>query len=217
MVQVRRHIPALLPWLLLGCGVDPVKESPAEPLPIAVAEPCSPLKVALSQAGVVEQGGNNRGAEVKQYLASVGLPEGHAWCAAFVHWCYRECGTVIEPKRKFAMALEWHKQPQRVWGKGAWQRDADDRISEDGDHFALWSGHLGRIGHTGLIRGEDDDYILTIEGNTSSGGSREGDGCYLRRRLKRTIHCISRWPTQSNDGQQTHMGSLRGVPRVQPR
>ena len=177
------------------------------------------MAVALKEVGVEEVGGNNRGPRVKEYLASVNLPEGNPWCAAYVHWCYRECGVVLEPARSYAMALKFHEKPKRVWERGGWTYEPGEwkRISKDGDHFALWYDNLGRIGHTGLIRGEDEKWVLTVEGNTSSGGSREGDAVYLRKRLKRTLYCISRHPIPSNDGQPTHMGDLRGVPRVQPR
>lgn len=147
----------------------------------------------LSQVGVMESGGNNKGERIKEYLSSVGLPEGYPWCSAIVHWSYRRCGDVKEPARRFAMALEWHPENRRIWEKGTWARDDDARISRDSDHFALYYGNLGRIGHTGLIYGEDEDYVLTIEGNTSGGGSRDGDGVYLRKRLKSSLHCVSRW------------------------
>lgn len=172
------------------------------------------MRVAMSQVGVMERGGNNRGDEIREYLASVGLPEGHPWCAAFIHWCYRECGEVIEPARRYAMALEWHRKERRVWERGGWAPDTARvfrRISEDGDHFALWYDNLGRIGHTGLIIGESEKYIDTVEGNTSPGGSREGDGVYLRRRLKRTIHCISRWPITTEHG-ASNLRPLAGLP-----
>lgn len=175
-------------------------DAPTEP--VAVAAVPTPLSVMLAQVGVKEATGNNDGHEVEKYLASVGLGKGHPWCAAAVHWCYRECGVVLEPKREFAMALRFHTKPMRVWEKSGWEPDIGDwqRISEDGDHFSLWYSNLGRIGHTGLIYGEDEKFLLTVEANTGSGGEREGDGCYLRRRLKRTIHCVSRWPITTTDG-----------------
>ena len=49
------------------------------------------------------------------------------------------------------------------------------------------------IGHTGLVYDEDEAFIYTIEGNTGSGGSRDGDGVYRRKRLKKSVHCVSRW------------------------
>jgi hypothetical protein len=45
-------------------------------------------RIALTQIGVREVG-NNRG-EVAKYLTSVGLNEGHPYCAAGVYWCFSE-------------------------------------------------------------------------------------------------------------------------------
>lgn len=93
------------------------------------------------------------------------------------------------------MALRWHVKDHRIWERGAWEPDTGSfhRISRDGDVGALYYSNLGRIGHTFMIRGEDKDYFLSVEGNTSSGGSRDGDGVYLRKRLKKSVYCVSRW------------------------
>ncbi len=175
---------------------------------MAEAPPCAPLAIALGEVGVEEVGGNNRGPRVKEYLASVGLPEGSPWCAAYVHWCYRQCGVVLEPARSYAMALKFHEKPHRIWERKGWTYEPGDfkRISMDGDHFALWYERLGRIGHTGMIRGEDEKWVLTVEGNTNAEGSREGGGVYFRKRLKRTLYCISRHPHG-----QTHLRPLAGL------
>ena len=66
-------------------------------------------------------------------------------------------------------------------------------ISEDGDCFTLYYQKLGRVGHVGLVAGEDEEYLTTIEGNTSDGGSRDGDGVYRRKRKKSSIWTINRW------------------------
>lgn len=51
-------------------------------------------RIALSQVGVREVG-NNRG-EVAKYLASVGLSEGHPYCAAGVYWCFNEASKELK-------------------------------------------------------------------------------------------------------------------------
>ncbi len=51
-------------------------------------------RIALSQVGVREVG-NNRG-EVAKYLASVGLGEGHPYCAAGVYWCFSEASNELK-------------------------------------------------------------------------------------------------------------------------
>ena len=50
-------------------------------------------RIALTQIGVREVG-NNRG-EVAKYLASVGLSEGHPYCAAGIYWCFSEAAKEL--------------------------------------------------------------------------------------------------------------------------
>ncbi|PKL80768.1 MAG: hypothetical protein CVV25_03450 [Ignavibacteriae bacterium HGW-Ignavibacteriae-4] len=65
-------------------------------------------RVALSQIGVREVG-NNRG-EVVKYLASVGLGEGHPYCAAGVYWGFSKAAVKLNlskseiPIRRTAVA-----------------------------------------------------------------------------------------------------------------
>lgn len=150
----------------------------------------TPLEVAVSQVGVKEATGNNDGERVQAYLGSVGLKGNYPWCAAFPHWCYRQTGAVFKPVHRYARASAWHPKECRVWEKKDGVRR---RITQAGDHFALYYNHLGRIGHEGWVKDETDDYIITVEGNTDGSGTREGDGVYIRKRSKRTLHCISRW------------------------
>lgn len=51
-------------------------------------------RIALTQIGVRELG-NNKG-EVAKYLASVGLGEGHPYCAAGVYWCFSEAAKELK-------------------------------------------------------------------------------------------------------------------------
>lgn len=51
-------------------------------------------RIALTQVRVREVG-NNRG-EVAKYLASVGLDEGHPYCAAGVYWCFSEAAKELK-------------------------------------------------------------------------------------------------------------------------
>ena len=190
---------------LIGCSTPdhPVKEV-HRPIPSnitaavkPVVNPCH-LDMAATQVGVLEVGRNNYGPQVRDYLASTGFKEGAPWCAAFIHWTYRGCDRIIEPSKSFALAAKWHPKARRVWERKAWTPDTADtwsRVSANGDHFALWYNSLNppRIGHTGLVYDEDEAFIYTIEGNTGSGGSRDGDGVYRRKRLKKSVHCVSRW------------------------
>jgi len=185
-----RAVPVLL--LVAGCQVAATSPAPIIQPPDDI--PCV-VKEAAKDVGIREATVNG-GPEVDQYLASVGLVTGFYWCSAFVHAKFRECGRVMEPAREFAMALRWAKvnpvfkrgDLDKYWtGASGHQLQ---RISEDGDVFTL--NHGGGKGHTGIIRGEDDYDIRTIEGNTNAGGSSNGDGVYLRIRDKETLWTVNR-------------------------
>jgi hypothetical protein len=132
------------------------------------------LEVALSQVGVEERPrGSNRGPEVEQYLASVHLPPGNPWCAAFVSWCVREAVKEVGGPPEFVAS---------GGALGLLRINPGLAVDQPGDEacyiFAI--DHGGGKGHAGLWvpRG------LTIEGNSNETGSREG---YMVCRLTRPI------------------------------
>lgn len=134
------------------------------------------LQTAISQLGVSEQPvGSNSGPMVNEYLRSVGLNPGYAWCQAFVYWCYKQAAEQRKennPVIKIAGVL------------GCWNRTATEfKITKEealksptqlkpGDQFVL---NFGKgTGHTGIIESIDGQQIHTIEGNSNTDGSREG-------------------------------------------
>ena len=56
--------------------------------------------VAMSQVGVREVGGNNRGAKIRTYQAASNLaPGAWPWCAAFADWCVQQWLAYPEAKK----------------------------------------------------------------------------------------------------------------------
>ncbi|WP_460444297.1 CHAP domain-containing protein, partial [Amycolatopsis magusensis] len=141
----------------------------------------------LSQLGVREATGRNDGREVEKYLRSAGLGKGYAWCGAFVNWCLRQngCPTPSGP----AWAPSWFPAKRLVY---AWGKPIGKGPST-GDVFGIWFANLKRIGHVGYVHEWGDSSVITVEGNTNEAGSREGDGVYRKRRLKRSIYRVSNW------------------------
>ncbi|MEN9447125.1 MAG: hypothetical protein RJA25_415 [Bacteroidota bacterium] len=140
----------------------------------------------LSQVGVREATGKNDGKEVEQYLKSVGLGKGYAWCAAFVKWSLEQCGIKTDIN---AMALSAHRKERLVFFKG-------QKIKEPqpGDVFTLYYPSLKRIGHTGFFHQQVNSAVFkTVEGNTNQAGSREGDGVYIKYRSYNATYSINRW------------------------
>jgi hypothetical protein len=166
-----------LTWSELFLDPAPVNEKPGSTL-LGQA-----LTVALSQDGVREKGGPNRGPEVEGYLKRVGLDGGASWCQAFVYWCFDEAARnlkVANPVVKTAGVLtHWAKSPTeaRVYARAAFD---DPTLIRPGAIFII--DHGSGKGHTGLVTRVLSGEIATIEGNTNARGSREGDGVYQKTR-----------------------------------
>ena len=139
-----------------------------------------------SQIGVREATGKNDGKQVEAYLKSVKLGKGYPWCAAFVHWCFVQCGikTTIN-----AMALSSHRPGHIIYFKGT-----KIQTPQAGDVFTLYYPKLKRIGHTGFFDKQINSKIYrSVEGNTNAAGSREGDGMYINYRSYNSTYSINRW------------------------
>ncbi len=99
--------------------------------------------------------------------------DGQAWCATFEAWAAHQLGIdrLWPMTASCSAAVEW------------WQdRDRWSSYPVLGGPFYLGPG--GGT-HTGVVVGYDADTITTVEGNSNSGGSPEGDGVYRRTRPRR--------------------------------
>lgn len=148
------------------------------------------LEIARSQIGTMEvPPGSNRGPQVNQYLASVGLPPGNYWCATFVYWCFDQASKRLQRRnpliRTGHVMTHWNK----TTGRKILVADAANKPSlvRAGHIFILNTG--GSSGHTGLVEKVEGGFIQTIEGNTNDNGSSEGIGVF---RLQRKILKINR-------------------------
>lgn len=144
------------------------------------------LQIAIGQLGVEEvPKGSNKGAAVEEYLHSVGLDGGYAWCQAFVHWCYEQAAKQLGlpcPVVKTAGVLDcWNRTDvgiKHVLNDCVHHPD----IIKPGAQFIMNFGH-GK-GHTGIVERVEGLILHTIEGNSNNDGSREG---YAVVRHKRSL------------------------------
>ena len=133
------------------------------------------LDAARHEVGVHESGGNNRGARVEQYLASVGLPPGEPWCAAFVAFCFQQARVPGWPATGDTWALEAWAKENGVYTDHPNPGDVFLMLKADGTPF-----------HTGFVAGVNlDTEIATIEGNTDGLSPSDGDS------VARKVHPIS--------------------------
>ncbi len=143
------------------------------------------LDVADRQIGIMEDPpGSNKGNEVNAYLASVGLPPGNFWCAAFIYWCFNQtCAKLNRSNplvRTGSVLAHWNGTK----GKKILAADAVNKPSlvKPGQIFILNFG--GGHGHTGLVKEVNGGIITTIEGNSNPEGSSNGIGVFsLQRKI----------------------------------
>lgn len=135
------------------------------------------IRVAKSQVGYHE--GYSGGHWTNQQKYSLAVPslewsQNQAWCATFAAWCFQEAGM---PKGSYPVTASC------ALGV-AWWKNAG-RFSEYPAIGAQVFFGSGGGSHTGLVYAYDATYIYTVEGNTNSSGSAEGDGVYLKKRGRR--------------------------------
>ena len=168
----------------------------------AVTDPAGTLAMAAVSFAEAEIGtqevppGSNRGPRVDEYLRTVGLDPASgsfAWCAAFVYFCFNEVSRQhgrTNPVVKTAGVLSHWNRAEQAGARRVKAADALARpeLVRPGQIFVMDFGK--GVGHTGLIREIRAGKLVTIEGNTNTGGSREGVGVFER--TGRTIGSINK-------------------------
>lgn len=105
-----------------------------------------------------------------KYAKQAGHANNQPWCASFVVAMFRACGMKLPSESAYTPAMaNGFKQA------GAWT----SRPSVGAVVFFQWPS-MGRIAHVGVVESvRADGAVVTIEGNTNSGGSRTG-GAVMR-------------------------------------
>ncbi|MFC5411247.1 peptidoglycan-binding protein [Larkinella bovis] len=173
--------------VLFGTQSVPVTNDTPSPLLQAV------LAFAVTQIGVLESPrGSNRGPEVDQYLRSVGLnPAGgnFAWCVAFLYFCFQQASAKLNrpnPMIKTAGVMDhWNRAATKPVPRITTTRAINNpSLVKPGHIFTISLGD--GLGHCGIVEQVIGGKLVTIEGNTNEGGSREGIGVF-RRSLRKIV------------------------------
>ncbi|MCF2530677.1 peptidoglycan-binding protein [Yinghuangia soli] len=137
------------------------------------------IAAARAEAGYREGYANGHWTNVQKYSPAVpglGWSQGMAWCEVFMSWCFWRTGAgMLAPMTaSCAHAVAWFKD------RG--------RFSEYPAVGAQIFFGPGGGSHVGLVYAYDATYAYTVEGNTNATGSAEGDGVYLKKRLRRDTY-----------------------------
>lgn len=142
-------------------------------------------KTYTSQLGVRELTGNNDGIAVEKYLNYVWLKKGQPWCASYVSWSFGQNGI---KKARSGGCVQLMEQGTTIYKSGVLRE-----TPQKADVFFIYYAEKGRVAHTGFVDDWGEDFVTTVEGNTNGAGSREGNGVYRKKRLKRQIYAVTKY------------------------
>lgn len=110
------------------------------------------VQIGLSQRGVAESGGEDRGVPFERYVKPFGYRQPIPWCACFVSWCYWQTTGARPP---------WDN-PAYVGSVYNWARARGSLVSNpsQGDMFGLGDDHMGMV-----VARKRNGVFVTIEGN----------------------------------------------------
>lgn len=150
------------------------KPAPKKPAPNLIA---NAVKIARAQVGYHEGRSNGHWDNHQKFSPAVpGLEwsQNQPWCATFVSWVAMKSGLSSYYPRTASCktAMAWWK------AKGQWSEYPAIGAQ------VIYGGGV----HTGLVYDYDDTYVYTVEGNTNTNGSAEGDGVYLKKRRRRDTY-----------------------------
>ena len=125
--------------------------------------------------------GSNWGKEVQQMLKSVGVNFPAPWCAAYVGIvCRNSC--ISYPYSGFVP--NWSRDVWKakvIFDKTKKGRSILQTELRRGDIATIYFTNLKRDAHIFIVLGvTEKGNIITIEGNTNPGGSRDGYGVFVR-------------------------------------
>lgn len=145
------------------------------------------IETAEKYLGLHERG-VNRGPEIDAWLRACGVSPGNPWCMAFVQ------GVVAEAAQELGMPDPLKPDTAGVldlWNRTPASRRVANTAGQPGDIMIMDMG--GGKGHTGIVTSYNNGSYFTIEGNTNTAGSREGDGVYRKPRKASSIKGFVRY------------------------
>ena len=144
------------------------------------------LGVALAEADhhVREEGGNNKGPRIRQYLDNAGIAVPAPWCAAFVQYCSDVAARGLGiPNPLDAVRLEAYVQS---YADEFAHAVVDPWSARPGD-LVCFSFGGERWDHIGVVvQVSVGQTFWSVEGNTSVDNDRDGDGVAVKPRTLTT-------------------------------
>ncbi len=160
------------------------------------------VKIALSQVGVKESGGNNNGAKIRKYQTATNLkPASWPWCAAFTGWVIQEWLKDPEVVKWLGLKVmtpeKWRPKTAAAFGYIKWAKDrpATTKVLGERDRPQVGDLVVFDFSHIGIVTKVNAKNFQCVEGNTNGRGDRDsvsGDGVWLKTRTPSLVRCYIR-------------------------
>jgi len=137
------------------------------------------LGIARAQIGYREGRANGHWNNIQKYsllVPGLGWSQGMAWCATWASWVPLEAGAAALFPRTASCATGVK------WFRDRGQFSEYPRVGSQ-----IFFGAGGST-HTGLVESFTADTVTSIEGNTNTDGSAEGNGVYRQTRQRRSSY-----------------------------
>lgn len=160
------------------------------------------VKVAKSQVGIKEEGGNNKGPMIVEYQKATWLKPGPwPWCAAFVDWVIMQALTSKDVMKELGLknatqVKNWRPRTAGAWDLDNWAKTHGFKILTENDRAKSGDIVTFDFSHVGIVIADQiDENIITVEGNTNTKGDRDslsGDGVWQKVRNHKLIRTLLR-------------------------
>lgn len=135
--------------------------------------------IALARTQVGYKEGDRNKQKYADEVPTLEWAQNQPWCATFVSWLALKTG-----------ASKLYPRSASCDAGGTWFKQQDRWSTYPAVGAQVFYGYPHDLNHTGIVYKYDAEYIYTIEGNTNDSGSREGDGVYFKKRLRRGTNVI---------------------------
>ncbi|WP_216726079.1 hypothetical protein [Hymenobacter siberiensis] len=190
----RRAVAVLLALLGLLTAAAPAPPSRA----VQRANAARVLAWSQRQLGVREATGRNDGPMMDAWLRLVGSPRFSPWCGAYQGAGQQASALPMPAGAGAARSWTLPQSARTYYLRGL--RGSVDSL-QPGHQVTFYYPNLGRIGHVGralsptraLLRGRPARGWVVNEGNTGSGGGREGAGVHNITHAASDIYGAANW------------------------
>lgn len=185
----------IIVWLLLllasQCHAQPTRA-------VQAANGARTVAWSATQLGVREATGHNDGPEVEAYLRVSGNRRGDAWCGAYQAAGQKACRLPFPAGAGGARNWTQPTSKRTYYIRGT--RGSLDSL-KPGHQVTFYYANLGRVGHVGRLiaptravrKGRPARGWYTNEGNTGTGGGREGAGVHQLFRPSTEFYAAANW------------------------